>query len=88
MHVTCLIQTNTNDNDNEIIFISTETFTHSYMHDKQWKYGKSRSHGLIYLTFLILTSIYYGSIKSIYTVSTKDEHFTHNKNNTRSYIRP
>ena len=29
---------------------------------------KSRSHGLIYLTFPILTSIYYGSIKSIYTV--------------------
>ena len=30
---------------------------------------KSRSHGLIYLTFPILTSINYGSInKSIYTV--------------------
>ena len=29
-----------NDNDNEIIFISIETFTHSYIHDKQWKYGK------------------------------------------------
>ena len=28
------------DNDNEIIFISIETFTHSYIHDKQWKYGK------------------------------------------------
>ena len=27
-------------NDNEIIFISIETFTHSYIHDKQWKYGK------------------------------------------------
>ena len=31
---------NDNDNDNEIIFISIETFTHSYIHDKQWKYGK------------------------------------------------
>ena len=31
---------NGNDNDNEIIFISIETFTHSYVHDKQWKYGK------------------------------------------------
>ena len=29
---------------------------------------KSRSHGLIYLTFPFLTSIYNGSIKSIYTV--------------------
>ena len=28
------------DNDNEIIFISIETFAHSYIHDKQWKYGK------------------------------------------------
>ena len=63
-------------NDNEIIFISIKTFTHSYIHDKQWKYGKvnngnmekSRSHGLIYLTFPILTSINYSSIKSIYTV--------------------
>ena len=26
--------------DNEIIFISIETFTHSYIHDKQWKYRK------------------------------------------------
>ena len=26
---------------------------------------KSRSHGLIYLTFPILTSIYYGSIESL-----------------------
>ena len=29
---------------------------------------KSRSNRLIYLTFPFLTSIYYGSIKSIYTV--------------------
>ena len=34
------INDNDNDNDNEIIFISIETFTHSYIHDKQWKYGK------------------------------------------------
>ena len=27
-------------NDNEIIFISIETFTYSYIHDKKWKYGK------------------------------------------------
>ena len=34
------MKNNDNDNDNEIIFISIETFTHSYIHDKQWKYGK------------------------------------------------
>ena len=26
--------------DNELILISIEIFTHSYIHDKQWKYGK------------------------------------------------
>ena len=31
---------NGNDNDNEFFLISIETFTHSYIHDKQWKYGK------------------------------------------------
>ena len=24
----------------KLFFISIETFTHSYIHDKQWKYGK------------------------------------------------
>ena len=58
------------DNDSEIIFISIETFTHSYrcIHDKQWKYGKVKRSWTYISDFPILTSIYYGSIKSIYTV--------------------
>ena len=55
-------------NENEIIFISIETFTHSYTHDKQWKYGKVKKSWTYISDFPILTSIYYGSIKSIYTV--------------------
>ena len=56
------------NNDNEIIFISIETFTHSYIHDKQWKYGKVKKSWTYISDFPGLTSIYYGSIKSTYRI--------------------
>ena len=58
-------------NENEIIFPFFFPLKHLYIHIYMTNNGnmeKSRSHGLIYLTFPILTSINYDSIKSIYTV--------------------
>ena len=34
----------------KLFFISIETFTHSYIHDKQWKYGKVKK-SWTYLSF-------------------------------------